>query len=349
VATRRKRKSPPLDVESIRVDYEKAEPRARRLQAALLHEIELLLSAQSLPLAVPLEGRVKSWESLREKLDRKSLSINTPIELDDFVGIRVILLFRSDLAAALDHLSKTFNVLSIEDTSQRLAESQFGYQSQHLIVRLRDSWEQVPSFADLMELKAEIQVRTIAQHIWAAASHKLQYKQEQSVPPPLRRTIFRISALLETVDLELDRVLEERLEYSKTTSIAPPDACLNVDLIAAVLTELLPAANNTGNEDYADLMLDLQYCKVNTVGQLRKLVQKHLKHALDEERATVADRQEKNSVLGTTMERIAAGVYFSHVGLARLCARQEFGDDVLTEFWLSMKKKSPDPDPPTLS
>jgi ppGpp synthetase/RelA/SpoT-type nucleotidyltranferase len=29
-------------------------------------------------------------------------------------------------------------------------------------------------------LRAEVQVRTTAQHIWAAASHKLQYKHEES-------------------------------------------------------------------------------------------------------------------------------------------------------------------------
>lgn len=56
-------------------------------------------------------------------------------------------------------------------------------------------------------LKAEVQVRTVTQHVWAAASHVLQYKQEASVPLPVRRSIYRVSALLETVDLEFERVL----------------------------------------------------------------------------------------------------------------------------------------------
>ncbi|MDP2033262.1 MAG: hypothetical protein Q8K29_07615 [Polaromonas sp.] len=338
MATRQPKKNK-IDLEAFREDFERAEPRARRLLTALLKEIEQLLGTQSLPLAVPLEGRVKTWDSIREKLDRKSLNIASPTDLNDFVGIRIILLFRSDVASAIEHLSKTFDVQSIEDTGKRLADSQFGYQSQHLIVTLQKSWAQVPSFSDLVGLKAEVQVRTVAQHIWAAASHKLQYKQEQSVPPPLRRTIFRISALLETVDLELDRVLDEKLEYAKTTSIAPPDDKLNVDLISAVLDEMLPAENKREEEDYSDLMVDLQLCKVETVGALRTIIQKHVKEVIVEDKSTVKARKEKNSTLGTTADRIAKGVYFGHIGLVRMSLRREFGDEKFDELW-GKKKKS---------
>ena len=87
------------------------------------------------------------------------------------------------------------------------------YQSLHYIIRIPKHWLKVSTFADLGELKAEIQLRTLAQHIWAATSHKLQYKHEDSVPPPIRRSIYRVSALLETVDLEFERVLAERGTY----------------------------------------------------------------------------------------------------------------------------------------
>jgi hypothetical protein len=51
-------------------------------------------------------------------------------------------------------------------------------------------------------LKAEIQIRTVLQHAWAAISHKLQYKREDDVPAPLRRKLFRLSALFELADDE---------------------------------------------------------------------------------------------------------------------------------------------------
>jgi GTP pyrophosphokinase len=51
-------------------------------------------------------------------------------------------------------------------------------------------------------LKAEIQVRTIGQHAWAAISHALQYKREQDAPVNVQRRLARLAGLLELVDDE---------------------------------------------------------------------------------------------------------------------------------------------------
>lgn len=99
-------------------------------------------------------------------------------DLDDLIGIRVILLFHRDLERIDRILRDELDVLAAEDTGSRLSETQFGYQSQHYIVRIPESWQNTPSFSGLRSLTAEVQVRTVAQHIWAAASHKLQYEQE---------------------------------------------------------------------------------------------------------------------------------------------------------------------------
>ncbi len=148
-----------------------------------------------------MEGRVKSLASIEEKIERKGLTLQSVTALDDLIGVRAILLFRKDLKIADKLISKTFHVLHKEDTATRLADDSFGYQSQHYVVQLPKSWSKIPSFSELGTIRVELQVRTLAQHIWAAASHKLQYKKENSVPPPLRRAISRVSALLETVDL----------------------------------------------------------------------------------------------------------------------------------------------------
>ena len=50
---------------------------------------------------------MKSWSSLEDKLRRKSLEIESLGELDDLVGVRVILLFRADMAAAGELLAST--------------------------------------------------------------------------------------------------------------------------------------------------------------------------------------------------------------------------------------------------
>src|SRR5690606_25945786 len=102
-----------------------------------------------------------------------------------------------------------------------------------------------------------------AQHTWAVASPKLQYKHEEGVPPPIRRTIHRVSALLETVDLEFERVLEERGSYiAAAADNVDLGELLNVDLLKATLSEILPEKNRVDNEPYADLLVDLLKFKV---------------------------------------------------------------------------------------
>lgn len=97
----------------------------------------------------------------------------------------------------------------------------------------------VPSLNTLGGLAAEIQVRTMAQHIWAASSHVLQHKNESNVPLPVSRSIHRVSALLETVDFELERVLIDRERYSAEINLSSEEP-LNVDSLRKLLDSLLP-------------------------------------------------------------------------------------------------------------
>jgi len=321
-------------IEQLHLQYQDNSSRADRLRESFVEQIITLLKKNKVALGVPLESRVKDWTSIKDKLDRKSLEIERITDLDDLVGVRIILLFRKDLAPAEELLSRTFKILSKEDTSSRLSDAQFGYQSHHFVVAIPDSWATIPTFSDLNGLRAEIQVRTLAQHMWAAASHKLQYKHEDSVPLPLRRTIYRVSALLETVDLEFERVLEERQNYvEKDIPAITKDEKLNVDIVAATLDEIWPPANKSGDEAYADLLPDLFHFGINTVGELRDLLQRNLKEVL------ATDANDANSNLQhisnfpeRVINRLKSGVFYTHIGLTREALRLDFGSDVVNNY-----------------
>lgn len=312
---------------------------ANRLRSALAEQFESLLATNKVTLGVPMESRVKSWESVAEKLERKSLQLRRLQDLDDLVGIRIILLFRPDVARIDELIQGTFDVLSTEDASMRLTESQFGYQSRHYVLKLPPIWLQIPSFAGLGDLKAEVQVRTLAQHIWAAASHKLQYKHEATVPPPLKRSIHRVSALLETIDLEFERLLVERALYveEKTANLGSSEP-LNVDLTEFVLSEMLPPLNRTDDEDYAELLGDLNYFGVRTAGALQSLLGKHIAEVLSADADEVDRYVDDGSDSAATVERVANGVFFTHVGLARQALSEEFGEDQVMRRLISTSK-----------
>jgi len=167
----------------------------------------------------------------------------------------------------------------------------------------------------------------MAQHIWAAASHKLQYKNEGSVPPPVRRTIHRVSALLETVDLEFDRVLDERQNYVEefAESVAASEV-LNVNLVESLLTELLPAENKDDDEDYSDLLEELLRFKILTVEDLRSLIVHNLKRTLKADKVQVESRiKDLEFDEDEDEERLMRGVFFTHVGLTRQALKEQFG------------------------
>lgn len=306
------------NLDSLKKEYETNSSQLERFRSALHDQITELAKDTQLALGVALESRVKGFVSLIEKSERTSKPLNSVFHSKDLVGLRIILLFKKDIEKVKDLIKETFLVMDEEDTGDRLGENQFGYRSFHYQVKVKPEWTKVPSFSGLGNLEAEIQVRTVAQHIWAAASHQLQYKQESIIPNAIRRSIHRVSALLETVDLEFERVLLERDKYMSSVSIIPDDQILNIDILEKYLDANLPSANKKVNEreSYPELISNLAHVKIIKLKQLSDLWNKHKEKALrDDSKMVEKIRRKPDS--NKNSARVASGVYFSHTGLIR--------------------------------
>lgn len=306
--------------------YRLLKPRLQNYAARLEEQLSELLSSHGIALAVPLERRVKALQSVTSKADRLGEKISRIEDLEDLVGLRAILLFQRDLALAEQAVRNAFVVLKDEDTGLRLAHEKFGYQSRHYVVFMPDDWLNVPTFREFKGLRAELQIRTLAQHLWAAASHKLQYKRESSVPYPIRRSIHRVAALLETVDLELERVLSERDLYLSNPRRYLGKEALNVDSLAQLLDARLPQQNRTQDEPYAELLEDLARVGVFSAKALDPIISRHLAATLEKEERELVRHREEKDYRQVDKERIESGVFFAHVGLARSILTLEFGD-----------------------
>jgi len=326
------------NLETLRVGYHDILPRAERLKEAVIAELHELFQKHGVSLGVPIESRVKTWSSIADKIERKGNALSTIVDLSDLIGIRVILLFKKDLDSVRDIVARSFDLISSEDTGERLSESEFGYQSHHYIVKVPSSWLSVPTWAGFGGFSLELQVRTMAQHIWAAASHKLQYKQESGVPHPIRRTINRVSALLETVDLELQRVLDERVAYKEKASdvVSEKPAVeddLNVDNLSMVLSDIFPSINRYEFEDYSALLNDMFKMGITTRTQAIDIFKRNYDYAMKREAHFVQQGRHDDD---EGPDDRPEGVYFKHVGLAREALRGEFGSEVFNN---KVKKK----------
>lgn len=308
------------EMDLLRAQYDMAAASAQRLISALCEQFAIMIDQEEITLAVPIEARVKSWKSLVEKMDRKEICPSNFEKVTDIAGMRIITLFQKDVEKLDSLIRNQLVVREAEDTAGRLHEAQFGYRSNHYIACIRDSWGKIPSFKALASMPVEIQVRTLSQHMWAAASHKLQYKREDSVPPRLRRSINRVSAILEMVDLEFSRILQERDEYENQESNNPSDYELNVDNLKILLSEVFPEENfDPLGGDYDNLLVQIRNSGILNTENLRSTL------IAGRDSALISDKNHFASADPEFLTHPNDGVYFTHVGLAREALRATMG------------------------
>jgi len=308
-------------------EYRDIEPVAASLAQLVVREVEAVLRAADVALAAPIEHRVKAWNSIEQNFLRAGFDLAafrrfsgaTLSELNDLIGVRVIVLFVRDIKRVSAAITETFEVLEEDDKKERCRVDQFGYASIHYDVALPREWAVVPSIKALGRFSAEIQVRTLAQHMWAAASHELQYKMEQSVPDEFRRSIHRIASLLEMVDAEYERLLVERERYRSRVESDDADSRLNTDTLRAVLDKRLPRSNRAGYEPYSMVVWELGKLGIVHRSDLAALIDRRLSSALEKEYIVVERRQDNPS--GSTGE----DHFFTHTGLLNIMLEEEFG------------------------
>ena len=325
---------------SIEAEYSHAKSQAERLCAELVRQLEHLLRKEEIALGFPLQYRVKTWLSIADKYGRVPDIPGRLGDLQDLVGLRIILLFSRDVERVSQLIEKNFNVERRYLTQDRLKEDQFGYASVHFVVSVPDMWVSVPTLEGLTDMLAEIQIRTVAQHLWAEASQSLQYKQEQSVPIPVRRAVARVAAMLEVIDLEFERVLTQREEYrasaNATNSIEP----LNVDVLETTLDSFLPSANkNESGEKYSILLRELNFVGIEDRKSLFDFLNRNISYALEHESQCVSEYAKRDRSTWSTglKERVDKGVWFYHTGMVRAMLKSAYPQHV--EKFIDIRKE----------
>jgi ppGpp synthetase/RelA/SpoT-type nucleotidyltranferase len=202
-----------------------------------------------------VSARAKEVDSLVKKLLKKSK--HNYKSLPDKVGARVILRYRSDISPAVSLIKKAL-VCEKEDPKD-LGIEKVGYQSVHLDgVSLLDTDPDIVNFPR-DKFWVEMQVRTLAQHLWSEMSHDTVYKNDDTVsalPPEIRRRVNLMAGQIEVADREFERLNKEHPQgldlqvlkalecyYYKFTSHRP-----DVELSLQVLNLLIPLYHTDAHE-----------------------------------------------------------------------------------------------------
>ncbi|EKE26870.1 MAG: RelA/SpoT [uncultured bacterium (gcode 4)] len=229
-----------MDTSEIEGKYKSIIPFYDRLGKNLKENLEGFLKFQDIPY-VNVEYRIKEFKSLQNKITRKKYK-NPLIDIEDFCGVRVVCYYQPDITKIKSIVEKEFNIQESSSKEESLGVDQFGYRSTHMIVTIRDEWLKAPPYRELKGLKAEIQIRSILMHSWAAISHKLSYKKEQDIPFEFSRRLSRLSALIELADEQFEALRNERDKYRKNLgsiledeTVFPEEAYLNIDTLQVLL------------------------------------------------------------------------------------------------------------------
>ena len=191
-----------------------------------------------------IQHRVKESQSLGKKLDRRSEDgvpryPNGLADIDDLIGVRIILFLESDIPAAMEALSGTFVELDhVDKSAEQKTRGDFGYSGQHLVLQVPE--DNAPAGCEAYGgQRFEVQFRTILQHAWAEFEHEIRYKGSGPVPPEVNRAFTLASGLIELADREFDAInhvvaLQRLRGQARVAGTATGD-----ELTAAALREVL--------------------------------------------------------------------------------------------------------------
>lgn len=159
-----------------------------------------------------ITSRLKSPQSIAKKLrhNNRELTIENIVKyVNDVAGIRIICSFTSDIYRIADLIAKQSDVQVLKVKDYIMSPKPNGYTSYHMIVA-------VPIYLSnrMVNVKVEIQIRTIAMDFWASLEHKIYYKFEGNAPERIRKELKECADIVSFLDHKMLTLNEEIKMYN---------------------------------------------------------------------------------------------------------------------------------------
>lgn len=277
----------------------------RRIYESFLAEIEHQVKGLLLTSHIPYNSitpRLKTRDSLAEKIERKQYKYNDLDEVTDIAGVRVITYYANDVDKVSKIIESEFDVDKENSIDKRtsIEPDRFGYCSVHYVVSISPARLALKECHAYAGMKCEIQIRTVLQHAWAEIEHDIGYKSEITIPKEMRRSFSRIAGLLEIADKEFDNIRQDLGKYKdNATQSIGNENFLDFDINAVVLDVLMQSNSDiqrinkhiqdlTGTQLYSNIdssyyestIKRLHWLGIETVRQIYELIHDHTENAI---------------------------------------------------------------------
>ena len=296
-----------------------------------------------------IETRVKEEESLNNKLKLKGFKYQDVNDITDIVGARIITFYSDevDVISALIEQSLEIDWENSVDKRKTMEIDRFGYMSLHYICRIPKLVYYDPNMPQLNEIRFELQMRSVLQHIWAFMYHDMGYKSDIEFPVEYQRNMSRLAGILELADVQFSHIRNDINGYRRNVQAMVAsgnfdEVTLNGDTFRSYLkldpfkhlVEKIAAINQA--EIYED-DLDIYYpillrMSMRTIGDVERL------------RKTYSDDAYQLTLIqlaGTDQSIVEQSVALQNICLAAIL-RQGFGEAGVVRFFAWLYGESED-------
>lgn len=148
-----------------------------------------------------IKSRVKSEDSMKEKLQRKGLEVNLEnalTKIHDAAGIRIICTFVDDVYDVVEMIKKYDDIEVINEKDYIKNPKENGYRSYHLIIKIP-----LNIAGEIHKVYLEIQIRTIAMDFWSSLEHQMKYKKDIQNPKMIAEELKKCAEQIATTDINM--------------------------------------------------------------------------------------------------------------------------------------------------
>ena len=145
-----------------------------------------------------INTRIKAPESITKKMKDKNLNYTYKEmikNINDIAGIRVICPIQKDIYSIRNLIMNIPGIKILKEKDYVKNPKKSGYSSYHMIVEIPVTLSQ-----NLMYVKVEIQIRTLAMDFWASIEHGLKYKTDKEITKATSKELVQCAKIINKLD-----------------------------------------------------------------------------------------------------------------------------------------------------
>jgi len=149
-------------------------------------------------------SRIKSEDSMKEKLKRKNLKVtldNALTKIYDAAGMRIICAYIDDVYSVVSMLKKYKDLKVINEKDYIKNPKPNGYRSYHIIFELT-----LDLAGEEKKVFVEVQIRTIAMDFWSNLEHQMKYKRNIKNQEFIIQELRRCADEIATTDINMQTI-----------------------------------------------------------------------------------------------------------------------------------------------